>query len=353
MQHSFPLRQLIRQSGKLVLLFVLASLIIGTSNQSDLSGVLMSALITFVLYGFIFFINIGLLVYYGRQKGLSREMKGKRIFLTGYLAATFLFLCFYLLNVYLRDRGIFLSPEGQSLVERATGWRAYVYLPCVSFIMYSFIFIIQTLIVQQYEKNRIELELLKLKAVNVETANQLLRQQIQPHFLFNALNVLKSLIRKYPQTAEAYLLRLSDFLRASISRNPSGVATVREELKLCDDYMEMQKIRFGNALVYDNRISGNDDSLEKTLPFFSLQPLLENAIKHNELTESHPLTVTLKTEDGYIRVSNNLRKKKTIESASGSGLANLRERYKLLSGDDIVITGNDNAFTVSIKIIEK
>src|SRR5690625_6092884 len=163
-----------------------------------------------------------------------------------------------------------------------------LYLMYCLLIINSYVLLLQNFLLHQHEKKRIEMELLQLKAINSETKNQLLQQQIQPHFLFNALNILKSLIRKYPETAEAYLVRLSDFLRVSVSGNKTGLATVREELKLCEDYMEMQKIRFGNAICYDVKIQEDDDCIARYLPFFSLQLLVENAIKHNELTELHP-----------------------------------------------------------------
>src|SRR5690606_24457346 len=134
------------------------------------------------------------------------------------IATILIFTVFHYIDAYLQSRGIVMIAPDKNILDRIKGWRAYVFLPYMSLIIYAFIFLIQNFILHQYEKNRIEMELLKLRSVNTETANQLLRQQIQPHFLFNALNVLKSLIKKYPQTAEAYLLRLSDFLRASITQ---------------------------------------------------------------------------------------------------------------------------------------
>src|SRR5690606_32261533 len=142
--------------------------------------------------------------------------------------------------------------------------------------------------------------------------------------------------RKYPQTAEDYLIRLSDFLRTSITTNKTGIALVKEELKLCRDYLEMLKIRFGAALSYTFDIPA--DAMNSQLPFFSLQPLVENAIKHYELTDDAPPPVTGKEEDGYIVVSNNLQPKLQIEGSLGNGLPNLSERSKLLTGDDIIVS---------------
>src|SRR5690625_6206820 len=102
-----------------------------------------------------------------------------------------------------------------------------LYLMYCLLIINSYVLLLQNFLLHQHEKKRIEMELLQLKAINSETKNQLLQQQIQPHFLFNALNILKSLIRKYPETAEAYLVRLSDFLRVSVSGNKTDRKSTR------------------------------------------------------------------------------------------------------------------------------
>jgi two-component system LytT family sensor kinase len=352
MHQKLPVKHLIRQSGRLLLFFVLASLIVGTTNESDVHAILSRALVTLVLFSLTFFANIATLIFYDNRRENSTEKIGTKTFITGYILAIIIFAIFHTVDESLRSRGIYLTRPDSNVLKQMEGWRIYVFIPYISLIIYAFIYLIQNFIVHQYEKNRIEMELLKLQSVNTETINQLLRQQIQPHFLFNALNILKSLIKKYPHTAEAYLMRLSDFLRASVVRNTSGLATVKEELKLCDDYMEMQRIRFGEALEYRVDITPTDDCLQDTLPFFALQALLENAIKHNELTKMHPLKISIQREGDYIFVQNNLQPKKTIEHSTGSGLANLRERYRMLSGDDIVINHNDAYFSVGVKILD-
>jgi Putative regulator of cell autolysis len=232
------------------------------------------------------------------------------------------------------------------------GWRFYIFMLYATLVVFSFIFLIQNFVLHQYEKSRIQLELLELKASNSEAVNQLLQQQIQPHFLFNALNILKSLIRKDSKSAEAYLLRLSDFLRVSISNNKSGVATIEDELKVCDDYMEMQRIRFGDALQYKVDIKPNDLVLERKLPFFSLQPLLENAIKHNELTNENPLYIKIEKEGNCIKVSNNIQIKKYLEVSTGNGHNMLKERYKILDAPAPVIKTEGQIYSVSLQILD-
>lgn len=196
-----------------------------------------------------------------------------------------------------------------------------------------------------------DLELSKLKTANAEATNLLLKQQIQPHFLFNALNTLKALYHKDAHAADTYIVHLANFLRASIFHQASMVSKLEDEVKLLSNYLEMQQIRFGAAL--DCTIILPDEILKDYyLPSFSLQPLLENAIKHNDLTQEAPLKVSIFQKDDRVIISNNLQKKKIKVSSTNSGLANLAERYRLWSGDDIIITEDQNSFSVSIKLLK-
>ncbi len=218
------------------------------------------------------------------------------------------------------------------------------------FFLNTIILIIQEIILLKDKKTKIELENAQLKIKNTEAYYQQLKQQIHPHFLFNSLNILKTLIKKNPLVAEDYLVKLSDFLRFSISSSNTNTVKLEEEIKSCFDYMEMQQIRFGKSLGFDIAIP---DKIKATgfVPVFSIQLLLENAIKHNSLTIETPLFVQVSYLDGMITVCNNIQKKSTTEASTGLGLANLSERYKILTNNDIIIKQDENKFCVSIKIL--
>lgn len=208
----------------------------------------------------------------------------------------------------------------------------------------------QNLVILQNEKARADLEISQLKAAHAEATNLLLKQQIHPHFLFNALNMLKSLYRNDINAGDTYIVHLANFLRASVFRHTSKVSRLDEECALLQDYLEMQQIRFGAALVCIITIP--PDSLKNHyLPTFSLQPLLENAIKHNELTEEMPLTIAIYQEGDRIVIRNNLQKRTVRESSTNNGLANLAERYRLLSEDEIIIQETSDFFSISIKLL--
>lgn len=223
----------------------------------------------------------------------------------------------------------------------------------LSFSINSVILTIQDLITTREKKAIADLENSRLKLKNAEVINQELKQQIHPHFLFNALNTLKTLIRKEPDLAEEYLIRLSNFLRISISATKANTVKLSEELNMCVDYLEMQKTRFGNTLQYAIRVP-EERAATGLVPIFSIQLLLENVIKHNAMYRDAPLCIEIayQEEEDRVKVTNNLQQRKTKESSTGLGLDNLAERYRLLSGDRIIIQANEEDFSVSIKILD-
>lgn len=347
--NKIPLRILVRESGKLFLCFLLGTLLITSLQDFNIDNLLYRSISLSTLFFVVFSINTVLLYHFDQKRKSSSERIWKKTFSIGYCCSLIFFFIHYSVVEWLNRNGITVLAHKNPELE---GWRFYVFMLYATLVVFSFIFLIQNFVLHQYEKSRIQLELLELKASNSEAVNQLLQQQIQPHFLFNALNILKSLIRKDSKSAEAYLLRLSDFLRVSISNNKSGVATIEDELKVCDDYMEMQRIRFGDALQYKVDIKPNDLVLERKLPFFSLQPLLENAIKHNELTNENPLYIKIEKEGNCIKVSNNIQIKKYLEVSTGNGHNMLKERYKILDAPAPVIKTEGQIYSVSLQILD-
>jgi two-component system LytT family sensor kinase len=214
----------------------------------------------------------------------------------------------------------------------------------------TIVLIIEDLVLLREKKTRIEFENAALKLKNAEATNQQLKQQIHPHFLFNSLSTLKTLIGKDHLQAEDYLVKLSDFLRASLMSGTLNTVKLSEELKLCFNYLDMQKMRFGKALRYILDIPEEVQQIV-SVPVFSLLLLLENAVKHNKLTQELPLDIKVEFTDGRIIVSNNLQVRSSADTSMGLGLENLSERYRILSGDEVVILNDGKTFSVSIKAL--
>ncbi|MBL7936949.1 MAG: histidine kinase [Bacteroidia bacterium] len=215
-----------------------------------------------------------------------------------------------------------------------------------------FVLFIIDIIVSKNREKIVENENAILRIKNLEAQQIQLRQQIQPHFLFNSLNTLKSLISNHPTEAEEYLVKLSSFLRYNLSSNDQDLILLVDELKICREYLEIQKVRFKEALKYSIDIDEQKVSTSQ-IPIFAIQVLLENAIKHNTLTAENPLIIHISLiNDNKIKVSNNLqeRKKQDIESTQ-IGLKNLQERYALLDKKQIVISKTTNKFEVILSLV--
>jgi LytS/YehU family sensor histidine kinase len=242
---------------------------------------------------------------------------------------------------------MYLSPQAGSQ------WLFGQRLPTVllqGFIHNSIIIIVQNFVILRHEKANAELENARLSAANLESANLLLKQQIHPHFLFNALSMLKSLYKTDLQAGEAYLSHLVNFLRASLTEPQARVSSLQAEIELCQDYLEMQKIRFENALACTIEIPDHV-RLHGAVPPFSVQALIENAIKHNEVTEASPLVIKVSYGEGWLFVENNLQKRTYVDGRSGKGLINLMERYKILTAEEVIIREDAQTFSVSIKVL--
>lgn len=209
-------------------------------------------------------------------------------------------------------------------------------------------FLVSFLISNLTEQQRIVLENERLKSENLLVRYQTLQKQVSPHFLFNSLNTLDGLIASDSAAAHAYVHRLAATFRYS-TRNETEV-TLREELEFTRSYVYMMQIRHGENLHIKQSIDLG--LLEHRLPPISLQMLVENAIKHNVISTRHPLTVDIETtKEGTIRVSNRMQPKADHEASSGTGLANLAERYRLLYQKEIAIQSEGGMFTVEIPLV--
>jgi two-component system LytT family sensor kinase len=354
LQRKILKNYLIRNSYQLFLIYMVSSIMLISiySSTADVLTIFWRSMSIAISSFIVFIANAQIIVYYKTKANFDQSFRNvqKRIFLIGYLMTLVVMLLHHLVLQFFMHQGYNIQPP--HIVEISEPWKVVALVAYVSLMQYTFVFLIQNFTMTQYEKTRIEMQLLNLKASNVETVNLLLKQQIQPHFLFNALNTLKSLIRKKPDVAENYLIRLSDFLRASFVDHPSGMATLKDELSICYNYIEMQKVRFGETIKFEVDSESLQGYEQFYLPVFTLQPLLENAIKHNIATLQHPLVISIYTFEGKVYIENNLQEKHFIEHSTGKGLSNLKERYRIISGDDVVIDKNDKKFVVSLKLLK-
>ncbi len=184
----------------------------------------------------------------------------------------------------------------------------------------------------------------KLKKESISLQLQALRSQVDPHFLFNSLNTLTSLIETDSQKAINFVKQLSDMFRYMLDRDSKEMIDIKAELDFVKAYIFLQKMRFGDNLQVD--ISLNDNNFY-VLPV-SLQMLIENAIKHNEISAEFPLLITIKNENDYIVVTNKIQPKMLEIPSKGIGLQNLIVRYKFFTEHEIVIISDDKLFKIKL-----
>jgi two-component system, LytTR family, sensor kinase len=256
-------------------------------------------------------------------------------------ALSYLFQLLFQLVLFLVSDFIAIRPD---LAEK---YLSYPVLISISF--NAVIILLCNSVENAFKKNVAEIENRELKFQNSEAQKQLLLRQLHPHFLFNALSVLKSLIKEKPDTAEDYSIKLSDFLRYSARASAQTLVSLREELEFTTGYIELQKVRFENTFTFSTSIPS--EALSCKVPVYSIQTLVENAFKHNYFTEKNPLTIEVTYDANKLTITNNKVSIKVTER-SGTGLANLSQRHKLITGKEIDIVETENSFSVTIHLME-
>jgi len=188
----------------------------------------------------------------------------------------------------------------------------------------------------------------QMRSEQLESQYQSLKDQLNPHFLFNSLNVLSNLVYENPDQANAFIEKLSKIYRYVLDVQYQELVTLDEELAFAKNYLELQELRFGTKLSY---IINVEDSANFSLPPLTLQLLLENAIKHNAATKEKPLVISIKQEGNELKVVNTSSPRETQPGESGIGLKNIKERYGFMTDRMIVIEKNESLFEVSLPLL--
>jgi len=200
------------------------------------------------------------------------------------------------------------------------------------------------------EKDQLLLQTAKMEKDQIMAQFEILKSQINPHFLFNSMNILSSLIPKSPKLAVKFTSQFSKVFRKLLENNEEVVIPLDQELDFIKSFLFLQKMRFDKSLEIEVRIEKK--KLNRALPPFGLQLLIENAIKHNIISEEQPLKITISNEGDYLQVQNNLQLRLVHEESTRIGLKNLKARYQLLTDLPVVIEKTDTHYTAKIPLIE-
>ena len=197
-------------------------------------------------------------------------------------------------------------------------------------------------------KNAI-IEAERLRRENVESQLEGLKNQVNPHFLFNSLNTLSYIIPQDPEQAVVFVQKLSKVYRYILEIRDKKLISLEEELHFLKAYLFLVQQRFGDNLKVD--VQADESLLSAHLVPLSLQILFENVIKHNIISKGKPLDVSLWIEDGRLFVSNNLQRKRQSMPSTKLGLQNIKNRYAYFSNEKVEIIDGPDKFTVSLPLL--
>ncbi|WP_313805172.1 histidine kinase [Flavobacterium sp.] len=261
-------------------------------------------------------------------------------FLSLFLTVAVMFLLGFFQKVIVNAKSIdeFLAEE----------YAANYIVPVVITIIIS-LFIHAVYFYRSYQENRVKEQ--KIIAGTASAKFESLKNQIDPHFLFNSLNVLSSLIEENPESAQKFTSSLSKIYRYVLEQRDKELVSIEEELNFAKTYMNLLKMRFENSIFYELPEKVNNPEA-KVVPL-SLQLLLENTVKHNVVSEKKPLKIRIFEQGNSLLVQNDLQKKEVLKDRQGVGLQNIVSRYAILTDRKVKITQTEKEFTVELPLLTK
>jgi hypothetical protein len=307
------------------------------------SNLKMTFLYTFLYTFSLHFANTYLFIFLDKLFIKDRFSKNRIIvgFISSFILSVFvIFLLRIFINVVIENNTLdnFLARETAA---------DYIVASVFTFIILLIIHIVY--LYKWYQENKIKEQ--KIIAGTASAQFESLKNQIDPHFLFNSLNVLSSLIEENPENAQRFTTSLSKIYRYVLEQKDKELVSVSEELAFAKTYMNLLKMRFENSITFELP-EGFDNPETKVVPL-SLQLLLENTIKHNVVSERKPLHIKIYIENNYLIVENNLQKKEVLQDRRGVGLQNIVNRYGLISERKMLIEESTTFFKVKIPILTK
>lgn len=232
--------------------------------------------------------------------------------------------------------------NGRILEPHEEGWINFTFIN-LSIVL----FFIARLLRVSTDKQESRIENEQLKQQNLENELAALKNQIDPHFLFNSLNSLSSLIREN-EKATQFVNKLSYMYRYILQSGEINLVPAKDELKFLDCYIFLMKTRYRDRIQIEVKIA--DDFLDRMVPPLALQSLVENSVKHNEISSTNPLTVKVYSNGESLFVENPIRSRSTLAEGMGTGLYNLKKRYSLLLKNEVIVTNDNETFKVELPL---
>ena len=296
------------------------------------------------LYGFaLYFANAILFIYLDTI--FKAERFTKRRILIGFIGSFVVsILVIFLLRIF-ED----VAVEGATLSEFLKNESTSNYLIAIIITFFITLAFHAFYFYKAYQENKVKQQ--KIIAGTASAQFESLKNQIDPHFLFNSLNVLSSLIEENPANAQKFTTSLSKIYRYVLEQKDKDLVSVSEELHFAKTYMNLLAMRFENSITFE--IPENFENEEAKVVPLSLQLLLENCIKHNVVSETKPLHIKISIENNQLVISNNLQKKEVLQDRKGVGLQNIVNRYAILTERNVLVENTTDYFIVRLPILTK
>jgi len=317
--------------GSSVSLAILASIPKLFDTVSTPRDIVINSSITLMFSLFIWYYNI-----YSLPK-FSSQRTGKKLFNGKLLLSVLLGIAIMVVLVIAHQELFQVAQMDAPIMFELRGI-------LINLIVYMFLH----LLFQNYQTQQMGVELERTKAVNLGAQYELLKQQVNPHFLFNSLNTLKSMVDMQDPQSSDFILKLSDFYRFTLESRKMDLIPLREELQIMDSYVFLLKARFEDGFILENEIEPKQYDL--AIPPFSLQLLVENCIKHNVVSLDKPLKIRLYTENEFVVIENKIQLKRGAVS-TGVGLDNINQRFIHLIHKEIEIDKDESTFKVKIPLL--
>lgn len=324
------------------ILIALLALLFGTLGKEALTNqeILQNIGSSFVLIAIIWNGNILLIDLIDRDLSWDKQLHLKLI-LSGTIAFVWPILVNYFFNLVL-----FPLFHGRPCDLQSKDTITYLIISVAITLFVNSVFVAIAFF-KFWKKTIKEKEELKRESLSAEF--ETLKNQINPHFLFNSLNTLTSLIEENPKTATDFVQKLSSVYRYLLTQKDKETVTLKEEIDFVRSYIYLNQIRFGNNLRFHIHIDAA--YMERKIVTLSIQMLIENAIKHNIISQQHPLSISIGVHQGKVFVKNNLQRKTVMNESNGIGLNNISHRYSFLTKEEVEMIDDDDNFYVSLPLL--
>lgn len=298
--------------------------------------------------GYVYFIGLAFLIWQGNRYLLFRTRRRFTWFDKPIEKLVLLFTnnIFYTTPLTVAWLCMWYNLSGFSTIK----WDVILVVALVNVICVLFVTHVYETVFMVKEQQNEQVKNAELQRAKAEAELAALKNQIDPHFMFNSLNTLTHLIKVDANTALEFTENLAEVYRYILSQKDQTLVLLDDELDFTHKYTDLLHLRFGNALIIKKKFNGSAGK-EFLIPPTSVFVAFENAVKHNEISEQIPMQIEVNLSEGHLTIRNSLRERRSQTHSSKIGLKNLDDRFKLITGKGIVATKENSTFIVKLPLV--